>query len=64
MISLRWLIIAVNVVAALAAVYLLRNANGITDTLFTVAVLIYALLNLLFAILVHRSERGLRDDRI
>ena len=64
MISFRWLMIAVNVVAMLAAVYLLRNVNGIADVLFAVAVLIYALLNLLFVILVHRSGRGLRNDRV
>jgi hypothetical protein len=64
MISFRWLMIAVNVVATLAAVYLLRNVNGIADVLFAVAVLIYALLNLLFVILVHRSGRGLRNDRV
>ena len=64
MISFRWLMIAVNVVATLAAVYMLRKVNGVADVLLALAILIYALLNLLFAVLVHRSGRGLRDDRI
>ena len=64
MISFRWLMIAVNVIAALVSVYLLRRVNGVADVLLALAILIYALLNLLFAVLVHRSGRGLRDDRI
>ncbi len=57
MVSLRWLLIALNVIAVAVAVYLLRQAEGMAAILATLGVLIYALLNLAHVILVHRASR-------
>ena len=62
MVSLRWLLIALNVIAVPVAVYLLRQAEGMAAILATLGVLIYTLLNLAHVILVHRGSRVVGPD--
>ncbi len=64
MLSLRWLLIGLNVVATLGAVWMLRKADGVASILFALLVLIYTLLNLLHVVLVHRGERTMRSDGV